>query len=729
MIHHVCFSRLSAFTYSSYPRWKKALFRLPLRYLVANRLERVFEIGTYRLFSLYELARNIGITDIDGQCIMDEALRRLIRKGKVEQAYPGKFRLRSHCRFTGMVDLSSPKAPLLISSYKRPIRIMPHNLRSASHGDTVLVDTIQVTPHYLEAKVLRILNFSERNLVGTLEVLEQKAYFTPLRQELFCDIEIPLKHTKQARSGDSVVVQFDYRRQKNARRITGKVVKVLGDAHIGQVKTVSQLYSRGFSADFSPEEEAAAAAVDFRLTEEEIAKRLDLRGVLTFTVDPEETRDIDDALSFREMENGNYEVGVHIADISHYVKPGSLLDKLAYERSQSVYLADRTLPMFPNPLTYGCSLFAGHDKLAFSVLFEIDSRAKVVGRRIAKTVIRSQRQFSYPEAQQLISHPKDEPFSRALGILFDLSRRLRERRFDNGAITFEDRLKPAFVWDQKGKVVGVKPYQRIESMRLIEEFMLLANRHVAEMAAQRYIPCIYRSHGAPRISFFRDLCRVAMNHGFEYREQNDTMGNSNYAISKNISGFLSQARNRREEYLFTYLTIRSMAQGKYSPVPRRHFALALRHYTHFTSPIRRYADIMVHRILCRELIDASEWIGAPDFEAACKHLNRMHQQAKQIERYVDRQKCAEFLRYKIGQAFEGTIIGLTEAGLLIGLLEFGIQGRILLQSLLDDRYRLDPQSYTIRGKNKKSAYKIGDKLSVRLVSVDVRRGLIDFAIP
>jgi ribonuclease R len=682
------------------------------------------------MFTLYELARNIGISDIDGQCIMNEALRRLLVKGKIEQAFPGKFRLRSHCRFTGMVDLSLPQDPLLISgNYKRPIRILPHNLRGASHGDTVLVDIDRVTSRYLEAKVLRILKFANRHMVGTLEILEQKAYFTPLNQELFCDIEIPLRYTKKAKSGDSVIVQFYYYKQKNARRITGKVIKVLGDAKIKQVKTISRLYSKGFSIDFSPEEEEEAAAIDFGITEEEIARRLDMREVMTFTIDPENTKDIDDALSIRTLENGNYEVGIHIADISHYVKPGSILDKQAYERSTSVYLGNRVLPMFPNLLTHGCSLFSQQDKLAFSIIFEINDEAKVINQKVAKTVIRSQRQFSYNEAQELLDNPKDEIFSQSLRILFALSKKLRKYRFCNGAITFDNRSKPCFEWDTKGNVVNVKPHKRIGSMSLIEEFMLLANRNVAEIAAQRYIPFIYRSHGVPKIKMFRELCRVAMNYGYEYKEQRDTQGRSDHAISRNISGFLSQARKEHEESLFTYLTIRSMSQGKYSHVPRRHFALAFWHYTHFTSPIRRYVDIIVHRIITHELIDSTEQTDAFDYEIACSHFNGRNQQAKLMERQADQQKCAEFLRNKIGDSFEGTIIGMTNLQMLIELPEFAIQGRILLRSLLDDHYRLDYITYTVRGRKTDHCYKIGDKLNVRVIYADVERGLIDFDIP
>jgi ribonuclease R len=721
--------QLSIYQYRSYPWWKRIFFKQRLRNLIANKLLRIFEIGAYRIFTTYDLARSLGVNDIEGQCIMDEALRYLLINGKIEQAYPSKFRLRSHCRFMGTVDLSSPKNPLLVSgNYRRPIRILPDSLRGASHGDTVFVNICRSTPRYLEAEVMHIIRFAQRRMVGTLEVLEQKAYFTPLYQELFCDIEIPLKHIKKAQSGDNVIVEFYYYKQNNVRRIIAKVVKVLGDVRLRQVRNVTALYAKGFPVGFTPEEEEAAAAVRFEIDREEIAKRLDMRGIMTFTIDPDGTKDIDDALSIRTLENGNYEIGIHIADISHYVKPGSILDKQAYERSTSVYLADRVLPMFPDPLTHGCSLFPQQDKLTFSIIFEMDDDAKVLSRKIVKTIIHSQRQFTYNEAQQLIDHPEDEAFSEAMNTLFALSVKLRKRRFDNGAITFANRSEPNFEFDDLGRILDVKPRRRIGSMSLIEEFMLLANRNVAETAADKYMPFIYRSHGLPRIKMYKELCRVAIDYGYEFKEPRDQYSKSDRAVSKNISTILSQTNNTQDEYLFTYLTIRSMAQGKYSDVPRRHFALAFWHYTHFTSPIRRYVDIVVHRMLTHELIDVDEHTGIFDYETACKHFNRMSQKAKQMERHSDHQKCAEFLKGKTDHRFEAIIIRVTTLQMTVELFEFGIQGRILLKSLIDDQYRFDYNTYSAKGKYTHKQYRIGDKLQVRVACVDVDRGLIDFTV-
>jgi ribonuclease R len=718
----------ATFLYSSRPWWERFFFPKRMRYRMAVKLLHVFEMGAHRNFSAYELARDMGVRDINGQCAIDEALRYLFQKGKIEQIYPGKFRLRNSFRITGIVDLSFPQPELICGSYSKPVHILPDYLRGASQGDTVLVNICRVTPKYLEAEVLRILKFANYRVAGTLEILEQRAYFTPFNRDVFCDIEIPLKFTKKAKNGDSVVIRFFYSKANNNRRITGKVIKILGEAGLGQVQNFTRLESNGFPIQFSTEEYEAAAAIDFEIPEPEIAKRIDMREVTAFTIDPADTKDIDDALSIRTLDNGHFEVGVHIADVTHYVKAGSVLDEQAYKRTTSVYLPERVLPMFPDTLTHGCSLFPRKDRLTFSVIFELDNDARILHYKIAKTVIRSQRQFSYREVQKILDKPMNDCFSPALNTLYMLSQKLRRKRLENGTISFNNHPELCFEFDDGGNVIDVRPRKRIPAMRLVEEFMLLANRSVAETAAKKYIPFIYRSHGSPKLKLFGDLCRVASNYGYTLQEGKSGQINGNRIISKNISGFLSQVKTDREGRLFSYLTIRSMSQGKYSEVPRRHFALAFDHYTQFTSPIRRYADIDVHRMIARELIDSTEQTGIFDYEDACKHFNRMQQKAKCMTRFLEQQKCAEFLLDKIGRILEGTIIYVTAQQLVVELSESGIRGRILIPSLKDDRYRMDYNTYIVWGASTGRSYQTGDKLRVRIIAANVNNGLIDFSV-
>jgi ribonuclease R len=697
---------------------------------LCDRLLRIFEIGAYRYFTAYEIARDLGITNIGEQCVLDKALHHLVSKGKIEQVYVGKFRLRLYSRFTGVVDLSVPGCPILINgSQRKPVHLLPDKLRGASHGDTVQVNVCRTTPYCMEAEVLRIHRFAQRTLVGTLEILEQRAYCVPLNQQLFCDIEVPLKHIKRAKDGDCVVVKFYSRKPNSARRIYGRVIKVLGEAGLPAVKKLARSYVCGFPAQFTPEEEEAAAAIDFSIAPEEIAQRLDMRGVMTFTIDPAECKDIDDALSFRTLENGNIEVGIHIADVSHFLKPGSILDQQAYGRTTSVYLADHCIPMLPDTFMRGCSLFPKKDRLAFSVIFEMDSQANVLYYKIAKTIIHSQRQFDYEEAQKLVDGSEEDRFSAAMNTLFDLSRKLRQRRFANGAISFNDHSEFHFEFDATGKVLDVKPYKRAATMSLIEEFMLLANRSIAETAAKKQIPFVYRSHGSPKIESFKELCRVAAHYGYTLQEKRDREGRSNRAISKNIAGFLSQLKTPQEASLFTYLAIRAMVQGKYSHVPRRHFALAFNHYAHFTSPIRRYVDIVVHRIMAQELSnDPTDPTGIYDYEEACRHFNRKREQAKTMERNSDQQKCTEFLCRKISRLFDGIIVYVTSQYIEVELSESGIRGTVSLRTLKDDHYRLNYNTYKIVGEKSGKCYRIGDTLRLCLVYVDVEKGMIEFHI-
>jgi ribonuclease R len=696
---------------------------------MANKLLQVFEISAYRIFTAYDLARDMGISDINGQCAMDEALCHLLLKGKIEQVFPGKFQLRSQCQVTGVVDLSLPDKPALIAgSYDRPVYILPDCLRGASHGDTVLVNIRGKTYQYLEAEVLQILKSAERNLVGTLEVSSHRAYFTPINQDLFCEIEIPLEHIKNAVDGDSVVIKFYYYTQRNTRKVAGKVVRVLGEADLKQVKNSTFIQANGFPSEFTPEEEAAAAAINFEIAEAEIANRLDMRGITTFTIDPAGAKNIADAISIRALDNGNVEIGIHIADVSHYIKPGSILDRQAYERTTTVHLADYALPMFPNHFTYRCSFLSGEDKPAFSVILEMNSEAKIMNRKIVKTIIRSQRQFSYEEVQQLIDNPTDEIFSTSMNTLQTLSEKLREKRFKNGAIAFKDHPELRFEYDDDtDQVTGIQHRKKLESMSLVEEFMLLAGRTVATVAAQKHIPMIYRIHGYPKVAMFNELCQVAANYGYTLQVEKNKHSNGSRTISKNISGILSQVKTKQEESLFTYLAIRSMSQGKYSHVPRRHFALAFDHYTHFTAPLCRYADLLVHRMLTRALIVPTESTGVSDYEAACEHFNKMSRKAKMMEQHSNQQKCAEFLSDKMEEILEGTIIYITLDQIVIELSEWGIRGNLLLKSLKDDHYRLDYHTFIVHGVNTGKTYQIGNKIQVQINYLDISHGVINFA--
>jgi len=701
--------------------WEKFLFARRFQKRLAHQLVRIIEIGSHRNFTAYELARDMGIDDMDGQCAVDEALRYLLLKGKIEQPYPGKFCMRDYCRVTGVMDLSVPDCPALISgAAKRTVYIAPDGLHGASHGDTVMVKLRQGGSHSLEAEVLRVIKYAQRRMVGNLEVLEHRAYFTPLNRELFRDIEIPLSRIKDAENGDRVIVELgSYSSRKD--HLTGKVVKVVGENGTEYVESLSRLQEHGFAIGFSDEEEDAAAALRPAITEADIAKRLDLRGVCTFTIDPDGTKDIDDALSIRALDNGNWEVGIHIADVTHYIKAGSTLDKHAYHRATSVYLADRVLPLFPDAIAQLCSLAPDEDHLAFSVIVELTGEAKTVRCQLAKTIIRSQRQYSYNQAQWALDGLPDT-FAEELKIVYALSQKLRAARFANGAITFTDRPDYRFEFDDVGMTKNVTLRKRTETMKLIEEFMLLANRSVAEKMTRKRLPFIYRAHGLPNITMFDELRRVAANYGYSIH------ADTNRGIAKAISTFLKQLEGKKEATLSTSLCIRAMARGKYSPLPRRHFALSFDAYTHFTSPIRRYADIVVHRLLAKAFIDHTEHTGIIHYAEACTHFNFMRERAKSLEDRSDQQKCAEYLAAKTGEEMEGTITHVTPTMMAVELDESGIRGRVLLQTLIDDQYRLNFNTYVITGAKTNNHYRIGNRVCIRVAHVSASRGVIDFTL-
>lgn len=708
------------FDISSRPWWEKLFFPWRLRRRIAKQLLRILEIGSNRNFSAWQLACDMGLNDIEGQCIIDEALRYLLLKGKIEQIYPGKFHLRDFRRVTGVIDLSVPDKPILISgNARRPIYLLQDCLHGAIHGDTVIAHVCWGANNSLEAEVLRIIKFAQRRMVGDLEVLEHRAFFTPTNRYLFRDIEIPLNRIKDAINGDRVVVELDIHVQKN-KTLTGKVIRVLGEAGLECVESASKIEKNGFSVCFSAEQEEAAAAFTGEISEAEIANRLDLRSVCTFTIDPEGTKDIDDALSIRTLENGNWEIGIHIADVTHFIKSGSVLDKNAYERATSVYLPDKILPLFPDNITQLCSFAPQIDKLAFSVLLEMDDEARVVGREIVKTIIHSDCQFSYDEAQRLLDSTSGK-FYNEMKTLQKLATELKCKRRKNGAIFFDESPHLRFEFNEMGVTEKVELCKRNDAMKLVEEFMLLANRTVAETMAKQHKPFLYRTHSMPNIKMFEELCRVAANYGYLLKSSTARV------VSMELNKLLKAVARKPEEALFANLAVRCMARGKYSMVPRRHFALSFDHYTHFTSPIRRYADVIVHRLVAKNFVDVAEQTSIFDYDRACSHINFMCEKAKVLQDYSERQKCAEFLQNKIGEEFTGVIAHITPVMMTVQLKETGIRGRVKISSL-DGQYRMDTKMHVINGGKKGDFYRVGNKVKVQLLRANVSSGLVDFRI-
>ncbi len=481
----------------------------------------------------------------------------------------------------------------------------------------------------------------------------------------------------------------------------------------------------GFPLSFPKEVEQDAEEISADITPQEVAKRRDFRDVVTFTIDPFDAKDFDDAISFKILDNGNYEVGVHIADVSHYIIPDSALDKEAFDRGTSVYLVDRVIPMLPERLSNGlCSLRPNEDKLCFAAVFELDEQANIQNEWFGKTLINSNRRFTYEEAQEVIE-TKQGDFSDEILKLNELAYILRDRKFKNGAISFET-TEVKFLLDDKGKPTGVYVKERKDAHKLIEDFMLLANRKVAEFVSkkgkgkQKYT-FVYRAHDSPKPDALASFANFAARFGYKINTKSDK------ETAKSLNYLMDDVVGKKEANVLTHLAIRSMAKAIYTTKTSSHYGLAFDHYTHFTSPIRRYPDVMVHRLL-QYYLDGGQSVNADHYEKMCQHASAMEKKAADAERSSVKYKQAEFLKDQVGSVYSGVISGVTEWGMYVEIIENKCEGMIRLRDISDDFYTLDEKNYAIIGQRKKKIYQLGDEVKIRVKTVDLAKKQIDFSL-
>ena len=606
------------------------------------------------------------------------------------------------------------------------ILVAERNSKHALNGDKVRVEiSANRKGQEPEARVIEIVEPNEQVFIGTLNVEKNLATLVTDSKFLASDIIIPRSKLKGGKTGDKAIARITQWREEE-KNPKGEIVDILGKKGENTAEMHAILAEFGLPYNYPVNVEKAANEIDAGITAKEIAKREDFRKVTTFTIDPRDAKDFDDALSIRKLKNGRWEVGVHIADVTHYVSPTSIIEKEAKQRATSVYLVDRTIPMLPEHLSNGiCSLRPHEEKLTYSVIFEMDEKANVLDSRIVRTVIKSDRRFTYEEAQEIIETGEGD-FKDEILTLDKLAKELRRRRYENGALEF-DRAEVRFEIDKDGTPISVFFKESKDANKLIEEFMLLANVTVAEHIGKvpkgkKAKTFVYRVHDNPDPEKISNFSQIAARFGFKVKTEGTPK-----EVNKGINRLLKDVKGRGEENMLSILAIRSMAKAMYTTENVGHYGLAVPFYTHFTSPIRRYPDMMVHRLLAK-YAEGGRSADKLKLEEQCKHSSEMEQLAANAERVSIRYKQVEFMQNKLGEVYEGVISAVTEWGLYVELDENKCEGLVPVRDLADDYYDYDEKNFCLIGRKYHNKYTLGDMVRVQVARADLDKKQLDFAL-
>jgi len=675
-----------------------------------------------------QIAAKLNLHDAESRQIIMEVLEDESFKGTFKKIEKGKYQLKELKTFlTGTVAITTDGSGFIIpdDEFEKDIYVAPRKLKTALHNDKVKVYVYaKSNGKRKEGEVVEILERAKMEFTGVVKVSDRFAFFIADDKKMVHDIFIPLQDLNGAKEGEKAIAKIT-EWPEEAKNPIGVITRVLGKQGEHNTEMNAILAEYGFPLQFPAEVEQEANEISDIITPEEIKKRRDLRDILTFTIDPFDAKDFDDAISFQILENGNYEIGVHIADVSHYIIPDSALDKEAFERGTSVYLVDRVIPMLPEKLSNGlCSLRPKEDKLCFSAVFELDKEANTINQWFGKTVIHSDRRFSYEEAQEIIEGNSKELFEE-IKTLNELAYKLRERKFKEGAISFES-TEVKFRLDEHGKPIGVYIKERKDAHKLIEDYMLLANRKVAELISkkgkgkQKYT-FIYRAHDSPKEEALLNFANFAVRFGYKINTKSDK------EIARSLNNLMTDVEGKKEQNMLTQLAIRSMAKAIYTTKKSSHYGLAFEYYTHFTSPIRRYPDVMVHRLL-EHYLAGGKSVSEEEYEKKSIHTSQMEKKAADAERASIKYKQAEYLKDNIGQEYTGLISGVTEWGMYVEIIENKCEGMIRLRDITDDFYVWDEKNYCIIGQRKKKKYQLGDEVKILVKKVDLGKRQIDFTL-
>ncbi|MEO8234842.1 MAG: ribonuclease R [Flavobacterium sp.] len=703
----------------------------------STKILKVLSQNANKPFNYKQISALLEVDDTKSRNEIIKDLKILAQQKKIIETEPGKYLVKgiSQDYYEGKIDMTSRKTAYFICpDFGEDVFIPTNNLNHALDKDIVKVYVYNRRKGKRpEGEVIEVVERAKTDFVGVIDIQKNFAFVSTANPKMYTDIFIPLAKIGEAEQGDVVLVHIEDW-PKKADSPFGTVTKVLGKPGEHNTEIHAILAEYGLPAEFPVEVEVFAQKIDTSIQEDEIAKRRDMRDTLTFTIDPKDAKDFDDALSFKKLDNGNYEIGIHIADVSHYLEEGTILDDEAYQRATSVYLVDRVVPMLPEVLSnFACSLRPNEEKYTFSAIFEIDEKATVINQWFGRTVIDSNQRFAYEEAQYIIE-TKDNTIPVDISItgssyvvsdeivaatlkLDDLAKIMRRKRMNDGAISF-DKVEVKFNLSEDGEPEGVFFKVSKDANHLIEEFMLLANRKVAEYIGKQKKTFIYRIHDEPNEDKLFAMQAVIAKFGYKI----DFRGGE---ISKSLNALMEEVNGKKEQNLIDTLAIRTMSKAKYSTDNIGHYGLAFDYYSHFTSPIRRYPDVMVHRLL-QYYLDGGKSVDQETYETKCQHTSNMESLATNAERDSIKYMQVKYMQNHQDQEFLGVISGVTEWGIYVEIIENKCEGMVRIRDIKDDYYTFDEKQYALVGEISKSLLQLGDEVWVKVKNADLVKKQLDF---
>lgn len=708
---------------------------------LTDSIHTILKVDRNKSFNYKQIAAKLGVNDASSRNQIIKTLHRLKAKDEIEEVDRGKFKAIVSSEYhTGIFDASARGSGYVIcEDFEDDIFIASNNVNKALHGDEVELYVYKRRKRgKLEGEITQIISRHKTEYVGVIQKHKNYAFVVPDSNKMYVDVFVPLNKTLNAEDGDKVLVKLvDWPEKQDSP--TGKVIKVLGKPGEHNTEIHSILTEYGLPYEFPHEVEDYANKLDTSIQEDEIKKRRDMRDVLTFTIDPKDAKDFDDALSFQVLKNGNYEVGIHIADVSHYVKEGTILDDEAYERATSVYLVDRVVPMLPEVLSNNaCSLRPNEEKYTFSAVFEMNDKAEIKNQWFGRTVTYSDARFAYEEAQSIIetktneipkeisltgkAYKTDQAISDATLKLDELAKIMRKKRMRDGAISF-DKVEVKFNLDETNNPVGVFFKTSKDANKLIEEFMLLANKKVAEFIGKQSPKktFIYRVHDEPNDEKLAALQNIVGRFGYKlnFKDRKTT--------TASLNNLLKEVNGKKEQNLVDTLAIRSMSKAEYTTHNIGHYGLAFDYYSHFTSPIRRYPDVMAHRLL-QHYLDKGKSASEEVFEEKCQHSSNMEYLATKAERDSIKYMQIKFMQDHQDQEFVGVISGVTDWGIYVEIIENKCEGMVRIRDIKDDYYQFDQDEYALIGQATKNMYQLGDEVVVKVKQADLVKKHLDFSL-